>query len=538
MKHNTVFTACALTLTAIAADAQDLKTEVVVDRTVEPAERAATRLGGLTPELVLPAFQPVAVKPSVYTRLSPLTRSFTRLDPADGPAAAEPSPYRGYAALGYFPVLNLGAAAGYRILDTDRFDLGVHLQAGGERYEPIKDGKDTDVHQAWNIGLGVDFAWWPDAVSTLSAAAGYDYLRQQNTYWNPQNINSGNVAVGWDSEFGNLKYDVGVSAEFEDASDAVLYLAELGGSHLLPGLSQQQIGFEAEGSLPVGGDSRFGVAVDGDFVHTGSTLGAVGVTPFYSIASGNLSAKVGIKVDFGAGGEDSKVHIAPDLRMQWAVAPQFAVNASVAGGSVMNPFSSLRQECVYQVFTFGYGRSDVPVLAEVGLNFGPFAGFSAGLFGGYAKADGWLMMNGGVISQFAPVDIDGWRAGLRLGCEWRFLSVGASAEIAPSEYDKAWLYNRDRAKYVIGASAVVRPLEGLALGVDYEFRDHREAYYDASTSVPLGCKSELAAEVTYRVSKPFTVFARAENLLSRSYMMTAWEPSKKICGLIGVDVKF
>ena len=34
---------------ALTAAAQDLKTEVVVDRTVEPAERAATRLGGLTP---------------------------------------------------------------------------------------------------------------------------------------------------------------------------------------------------------------------------------------------------------------------------------------------------------------------------------------------------------------------------------------------------------------------------------------------------------------------------------------------------------
>jgi len=525
-------------LTAFAAGAQDLKTEVVVDRTVEPAERAASRLGSLTPELVLPIFQPMAVKPSIYGRLSPLTRSFTRLDPATGPVAAEPSPYRGYAAAGYFPLLNLGAAAGYRILDTERFDLGVYMQADGERYEPIKDGNDTDVHQAWNLNLGADFAWNPDEVSTLSAIVGYDYLRQQNTYWNPQNVNSGNIAVGWESEAGMLKYDVGVSIGFESASDATLYLMELGGSSRLPGLSQQQIGFEAEGSLPVGGVSRFGVAVDGDFVHTASTLGAVGVTPFYTIASGNLSAKVGINVDFGAGGGDNKVHIAPDLRLQWVASPLFGVSASLTGGTMMNPFSSLRQECVYQVFTNEYGRSYVPVVAEFGLSFGPFSGFTAELYGGYAKADSWLMMNDGVMRQFTPVDIDGWNAGLRVGYEWRFLAVGASAEVAPSDYDKAWIYNRDRAKYILGLSVEARPFEGFAVGVDYEFRGHREAYSNADTFVSLGCKSDLSAEVSYRVSKPFTVFARAENLLSRRYMIAAWEPSQKVHGLVGVEVKF
>ena len=52
----------AISATAVAA-AQDLSTEVVVDRTVVPAERGATRLGGLSPQLVLPAVTTQSLTP-------------------------------------------------------------------------------------------------------------------------------------------------------------------------------------------------------------------------------------------------------------------------------------------------------------------------------------------------------------------------------------------------------------------------------------------------------------------------------------------
>ncbi len=46
-----IYTGLSLLLAAVPAVAQDLSTEVVVDRTIQPKERAASRLGGITPVL-------------------------------------------------------------------------------------------------------------------------------------------------------------------------------------------------------------------------------------------------------------------------------------------------------------------------------------------------------------------------------------------------------------------------------------------------------------------------------------------------------
>lgn len=529
---------------ALTAAAQDLKTEVVVDRTVEPAERAATRLGGLTPELVLPVFEPVAIKPSIYNRLSPLTRSFTRLDPSAGPAAAEPSPYRGYAAIGYFPTLNIGVTGGYRIVETERFSFGIDAGYICESYD-VPSGYYEDSNSLMLPSVNLDFGWRPNSRSAFSASANYSFIRQSTSEWTHRKISAGGLNLGWKSSVGNLEYSAAVKGMFENALPAKAYKQPYESS----GISQQQYGFEAEGSLPVGALSRFGVAVEGDFVHTGAvtsppdradacTFGTVGVKPFYAIATGPITARVGLKVDFATGGEGAKVHVAPDLWLQWAATPQFAVWADISGGDVVNSFSALRQITQYQFLTRALGRSDVPVAADLGFNFGPFSGFSAQLFGGYAVANEWLMLTGGVTTPWAATDVKGWHAGLRLGYEWRILSVNASAEFAPSDYDKVWFRTYDRASTIINASARVTPFSKFSIGAGYEFRGGRKAFSGAENEYHLGCVSNLSATADYKLSGSFTIFARVENLLSRRYEVVRWINSQGVHGLFGVEVKF
>lgn len=535
-----------LALGAGVAAAQDLKTEVVVDRTVEPAERAATRLSGLTPEVVLPVFQAPSIRQSIYTRLSPLTRTYTRLDPAAGIPAAEPSPYRGYAAIGYFPTLNLGLAAGYRFLDSERFSLGASVNFNGERYKSTP-SVGTERHiQSMLPSVDVDFAWRPDSRSTLSASAGYRFISQETALWEANKVNSGCLSLGWASETGGLRYSVGVKAAFEKSGDTKPVDAA---GAVVPGVGQQVYGFAADASLPVGGVSRFGIGLEGEFVHTGaitestyaheaSTLGAVGITPFYDLASGNLSARVGVKVDLGVGGEGSKVHVMPDMRLQWAALPQFSVWADVSGGTVMNTFSSLRQITVYQLLSHDFGRSDIPVAADLGFNFGPFAGFSASLFGGYAVANEWLMASGEAVNPYLALDVKGWHAGVALAYEWKMVRVDASAEFSPSDYDRAWFSNYDRASSIVRAGAEVKPIERLTVGVGYEFRGGRKAYSAQGAEYGLGCVSDLKANAAFKVSDACSVFARVENLLGRKYDIMHGLPSQGVHGLVGVEVKF
>lgn len=528
---------------AASAAAQDLSTEVLVDRTVVPAERGASRLGGLSPQLVLPPVTPLSLTPVDYTGLSAITRSYPRLGPAEGALAAEKSPYRGYAGIGYFPTLNIGASAGYRFVDNERMSLGASLQFDGESFKPVKD-VDTK-QQSWAGRLGVGFGYKVNDASTISASVAYEYLSQSTLTWQSTGTSAGRINLGWRSRAGIVDYSVGASLGFESNGDAKPALI---GSTIegmtLDGLGQQQYKVDAQASAAFMENSRAGLALEADFVHTSglaadaeATLGTVGVMPFYQLSTGNLTARVGVKVDFAAGGEGS-VSVAPEINLQWDAAELASVWARATGGEVMNPFSAVRQLCQYQIFTTAFGRSRIPVKVEAGLNVGPFSGFTAGIYGGYASAKEWLMLDSRYIQPFAARDISGWHAGVRMGYEHRYFDVSASAEAAPSAYDRRWVDFADGAKYIVNAAATVHPIDRLDIEVGYELRSHRAAFSAPDVKTDLGNVSDLRAGAAFRVTPAFTVFARAENLLGHRHLQFPLVYSQKQTGLVGVSVKF
>ncbi len=537
-----------LLLIAGQSYAQNLSTEVVVDRTIQPKEHAATRLGGLTPVLVLPGAKPETLSTARFTTLSPLTRSYTRLDPATGGRAAEQTPYKGYAALGYFPSVNVGASAGYRILDNEKFTLGAALQFDGESYKSFgKDFMPDRKNAQWYTRLGVDFSYRPKEKSELSAALAYSYLKDKTWAWDWQSVNSLGLDLGWKSSTDKFDYTLGIYENFEKSGDYdYLY------SYVMPrsreGLTQNQFGLNGDISMPVADTSRFGVALNADFVHTNHPdvdggynpdrlVGTVGLKPFYGLNMDNVTARVGLDVDFGVG-DRGKVHVAPDIMMQWVPSSQFGLWVSAGGGDVLNPFSSRRQITNYQVFSYGFDRSNIPLIVEGGLNFGPFTGFTAEIYGGYAKANKWYMTSTVDNCFIAPVNLKGWHAGVRFGYESGIVKASAGAEIAPSKYDKAWLYNYDRAKYIITVAVDVKPIDKLTVGVGYEFRGHRGYTEGPDEWYSLGCVSDLSVHADYDLLPWLTVFGRGENLLGRRYDLLYRLLSQKQKGAIGLAVKF
>lgn len=549
--------------------AQNLSTEVVVDRTIQPKEHAASRLGGLTPVLVLPNVKPETLSTARFTTLSPLTRSYTRLDPAVGGRAAEMSPYKGYAAIGYFPAMNLGASAGYRFLNNDKFTLGAAFQLDGESYKPYKDLLPDSKNAQWYARLGVDFGWRPKENSQLSVELDYSYLKDKTWLWDWQAVNTIGIGADWKSRINGFDYSVGIYENFEKSGDVDVYcLKDNSSTKQIEGLTQNSFGVNAAVMKPFAETSCLGIDFNADFIHTNNpiyygienvdnTIGSIGVKPYYGLDMGHFTARIGIDVDFGVG-DDAKVHIAPDIRLQWAASSQFGIWLNAGGGDRLNSFASRRQITNYQLFYQGFRRSNIPIILEGGFNFGPFSGFTAELYGGYAKANNWLMA--GWIAGEEYEKIKGWHAGLRFGYEWNIFKASLGAEIAPSKYNKAWIYNYDKAKYVISAALDVKPIEKLSVGVGYEFRDHRGYSFDPDEWYSLGNVSNLTVHADYKILPWLTVFARGENLLGRRYdilpvvaiydvewpqpfpptvgYITGGLPSQKQKGAIGVAVKF
>lgn len=543
-------------LAAIAAffpsSAQNLSTEVVVDRTVEPEQRAASRLAGLTPQLVLPQAAPTSLRTARYTSLSPITRSYSSLSPIDGAFSPEPTPWRGYASVGYFYKYNIEANAGYRFLNDSTRLAGVDLQFNNEKYNPLDHFKVQHEMQRMAFRANGYYGWKPDEKSKLMADFTYRYLSQGSVYWLNQHVNSFAAHGRWDSALGKFDYSIGLDAAFENDGNTVFNsFVDPSITFLLDAINQIRGGLDATVSYKINENSRLGGSLYGKLAHTDptdyasvgiltwpnhTTIGYYGAHPFYELRYGGLTAQLGLKVEMGIN-DDPKVHVAPDVNIEWAVAPQFSVWARATGGDYMNTFDLLRDITDYQLFTQGYRRSHIQYMLEGGLCAGPFAGFSAEIFGGYAKADEWLMIQRD-LPFFKAYDIRGYRAGLRLGYEWRWLRASASGAISPGKVDEAWIFNRDRAKYVVEASVEARPIERLTVGLDYELRLDRYCYPQRDREFALGDVNLLNAHAAFAITPRFSVFARAQNLLNHRYLYLPYQPSQKLTALIGLTAKF
>ena len=195
-----------------------------------------------------------------------------------------------------------------------------------------------------------------------------------------------------------------------------------------------------------------------------------------------------------------------------------------------------------------YGRSHVPLTVDAGVNVGPFAGFGIGVFGGWARANDWLMPSltsiyFSPVATMQPVDVKGFHAGIRAVYDYRsLLHVEASAEFAPQSATSGYYLWRDRAKSVVKASATVRPLERLELTLGYEFREGRACYtlypVEGAERVGLGCVSDLSFGARYALTSALDIFARGDNLLGRRYSVLPGIASQGVHGLVGASFKF
>lgn len=542
MKTPLKYTAALAAVTlAVGAAAQDITTEVVVERSIQPVERAATRPSGLTPTLTLPAVGTVTLSTASYTGLSAVVRSYTGLQPSRGAIVPVEGPWRGYVSLGYFPVYNLGFAAGYRAIADERSSLDIHAAFNGYDY---KAWDNADEKNSYNGGsIGVNYSLRPNAHSLLTASADFTYASASTYYTAAQSRTAGNVHLGWQSEIQGLEYHAAANVDINAFGDTHFDLGSINTPY--DGLHQQLYSFDLGGALPFGENNKVGADVSASFMHSdfdatfgendSPTLGIVHLRPFYSLQSDQVTASAGFNVDFFTGG-DSKVHISPAIDLAWRPASILALHAVATGGTGFNSVRSQLDLCPLLPGFESYGRYRVPYDISGAIVVGPVAGLTATLAGGYAHAKSVLMPGDNSLAQ--PLHLrnaKGWHASLALGYEHRIFSIGASAEIASSDAaaGKTYYLWADGARWQIKAYGTVRPLKQLAIGVDYTFRSHRH-----TPAASLGCISDLALRATYSFSERFDIFANAENILGRRYLITPTISSQKLHGLVGATYRF
>lgn len=579
--------ATALALGTLSAGAQ-LKKEIVVEREIEPAERAATRPADITPGIYSPKIERQRLNMTEYDGKGEVSKQMTVLSAARWRDTLEVSPYRGYIAGGYFPAFNAGLSAGYRLIKHPQRMLDAWLQYNGFSYKQkagaaldnigIPGDKKTTLKQH-QFAVGLDFANNFSGKGVLDAnlrvmIANYSHPAVYETP--DQTASAGHIDIEWTAatektpwhlgaDFGFFGFDKKIPAEIAYMADRDALKAAnektfgiRGGIGRNFGPSKWSIDVDARFQA-LNTTGQFGlVALEyptlkaaPEFATGGSlTQGVTRLTPRYSFAPSNIRLNLGVNVDIATGGEDTGVSVSPAVEASWAPSQQFAISARVDGGRQLNTLADIYDYTPYTYGSMTYGRSKIPFDARISLDFGSFKGFTASLFGGYAKADDWYTPSicGGAVFMH-PGTVKGFRYGLQAGYSHRYFDIRLAAEGTPNSLGHGYYKWRDNARWNFSAGVEIRPIDRLTVNLNWKLRTGRYAthltpvsdgYVIAwdKTKYDLGDANDLSIGARYAITEAFSAFADVENLLGKRWLLLPGVQSNTVHGLVGVELKF
>lgn len=595
----TIFAAAIGTAFTIAAEEQ-LNKEITIERDIVPEVHAASRPAVFPSQLRFTATQRT-LDAIDYSKPSEFGPHISTLEPAATEAATPQTPYRGYVDAGYFPAANAGVSAGYSIIGNNATQLNAWAQLNNRRYEAAPlDGLEKETFSHLQGRIGVDFTHRFGSPGTLTASTDFNFA----TFRQPWSILARSIAasaeaapgatiklpsvenqnvLGWNinalwlghatddidyhigAKFGIYNFSKGLPLPDDTPFDLTLPAVHQTDFDIRLGIARKlsagaSAGIDAEVSM-LSFNSYVQSFSDIDYDDTettlrpdGRTVGIVTFTPYYRIAHGMYSVKIGARIDFTVN-SGKKFHIAPDVLLGINPAEGFGASLKLGGGEKLNPLQELSEFSPYICQSMAYGVSNRPITADLALRFGPLKGASLTVDLGYAAANNWLLpysLDGQLM--FAPSKIRSLKAGAT--ARWTFrrlLSVYAKFETVLGNDDKnTWLEWRDRARHVLTAGLTLNPIRNLTIDASYEWRMKRRMPVVGSSvwvdetaptdNLPvdfsLGNVSNLNVGAAYRLTEAFTVFARIENVLNAHCYELPFVPAQGLNGLLGVGFKF
>lgn len=576
------YIALAAALAAFGASAQSLEKEIVIDRDIVPELRAVSRLNNY-PVLMQPSVKPRRLSFADINATSEIPGMLTTLEPAASADAVTLSPYNGYASIGYFPVYNLGASAGYNFINKPSTSLGAWVQFNGMSYDfkpVIIPEADTDKLHRNSLTAAIDLTHIFRRAGRLDIAANYT-RHWLNRPWQATDsayqANAFNFEANWSARKHDMVYFLTAGFEHFGFNNAEHSIAV---SDLKKSMAQNIYSFRAGTSYFITPNSAIAGLVSVDFssfnhynrllspdmVDTpltepilvgapGKTFGLINFQPSYRYHNATFTLNLGLRAQISSNSGKS-FHIAPDVALDWKPASMFEITAKAGGGEHINKLSGLFAVNPYMSPSIGYELSHRPIVFDGAIKIGPFRGFSIKLFAGYAAANDWLMPMAYLnpsetdaamlsnLTSFAPVNLTAWHGGGALDFKVNDIIEGeVSYTVAPGSYSHSHYLNYDRATGVLDVKLTSRPIDKLTLDAGFQLRSGRKIFnsWDPSAEplkISLDNSNNLRLGANYAVFEWLSVYAQVENILNNDAADLWLAQQQGIKGLAGVNFKF
>lgn len=502
---------------------------------------------------------------------------------------------RGYVELGLGSMLESTLSAGYRFISDTHSALGVRLQHNSTSlWKPELDKLPDTKMSRYDETIGVYGHHIFDGYGRLDAAVDY-HIGNFNYYgFNPllapadntlkaptQTLNDVSFRATWHSPSGGDRISWNAGAGVRYFGYRSMYLPSAGGeAQRLAGGRETDVNISGGILFPTSGSSSLGIDLNADILAYGNpednsgagleqmpeldTYGLVSLTPFYRFVRSGVNIKVGAKIDLAAnagpeGDRYGVFHIAPVVSADYSAGP-VTVFAHAAGGSELHTLAADYGLDYYQSPALDSTTPIyTPLDARIGVGFGPFAGFSAGIDVAYRISRGqywggmyscWL--NGGfpadgynlpaqidgrdvnyVCSPRGKSNLSGFSFGLRLGYDsGRYFSITAEGRYQPQKGKTGYFNGYDRPECTASVVMESNPWSTLKLRLGYNLRAQRkmpvEAHYADTTPLNSNLIEEyrlpnlsmLNFGVSYGITDNINVWVQGDNLLNRrNYLM-------------------
>ena len=334
----------------------------------------------------------------------------------------------------------------------------------------------------------------------------------------------------------------------------------IGSSFTREGSRETTLKATAGYSYNFAGKSAIAIDAKGDFIFFSdkaynskrNNYGVVSLLPSYRFVNNLLSLRAGANIgltydamDAREGKKFGHFHIAPDIDIAYSTEKgQFGIFLKATGGIFPSTLQHMERFDRYQMpIILNTVPVYSPIDARLGINIGPFTGFSATVGLRYASAKnvplgGWYQeylkayppiadFNAFADQRLDPylqtVSLHGMS--VELGLQYAF---GTMAEVkidgiyTPQDGKKGIFNGFDRPRWILNTTAAVRPIKKLKIHVGYDYRGVRNCYRltpdnDASRlwAMRLPDLTLLNAKITYSIHDNFDIYCSGENLLNR-----------------------
>lgn len=295
---------------------------------------------------------------------------------------------------------------------------------------------------------------------------------------------------------------------------------------------------EGEVSGAVGNGQRAGIgfAVDNLFYDTPmEDYTLLQVNPFYSFCGEAARLRIGAHVDWQTAHE-SGVKAAPDVRLDYTFAGTYTLFLHATGGVSLNDFRRINELSPYYGMDRQLETTYTSVDAQVGFKASPVPGLGFRLFGGYRITEDEVFIlpenYTSLLQAKAKVGYGG--ADVNYTCKDRFdFSLqGVYYGWNMDKENETLLYLKPQ--FTLDATVRARIVKGVHASVAYS-HEARQKIADLERAEAV---SNLKLSVEYQPLCRLNIFACAENLLNRTYLMSYGYPAQGCSVLAGLSYRF